>query len=573
MSKIETSKCEIGCMKNRITRRQVLKLVSGVILLPVACGRLSHNKENIPVANKYFVHGVASGDPDQNSVVIWTRVSEIEGDTQVGWRLATDASFNNVIKAGDFTTNANRDYTVKVLVDDLPAGTEFFYQFEVDSKDSVIGQTRTLPEGHIDSLVLALVTCSNFPFGYFNAYDAIANDESVDVVVHLGDYIYEYGVEGFGGDVGKRIGRNHLPSHEIITLDDYRQRHAQYKTDLGSIAMHARHPLIVMWDDHETANNPWMGGASNHQANEGSWQARRQASLQAYYEWLPVRDPVHEIDRQNYWRHYKFGDLASLITLESRHTGRSEQISLDKNLPNIHNKQQAQDFMRDIVGAENRNMLSKDMEEFLSKELKESVDAGRGWRIIGNPSVMAKTVSPNLQDPILDKLRKNLTGKRKSKIDKLALLGELGLPEDLDMWDGYPVAREKFYQIARDAGASDLLVVSGDSHSFWVNELYDSSSKSMGVELGATGISSPRSIMEALGADIMQRYDELNSAQNKEILWTDGRFRGFIRLEIDHQGAHADFITVSNVESSEYETKIIHSVDIEKKQDSLNYKN
>lgn len=560
-------------MRAKLTRRQLLKLTSTAILLPAACGHIPNHKSSSITAKEYFIHGVASGDPDQNSVVIWTRVSEIDRPIEVNWQLATDANFNNTLKKGSFKTDASRDYTIKVVVDSLPSGEKFFYKFDVNGKSSVTGRTQTLTKGHIDKLVFALATCANYPFGYFNAYDAIAKDESIDVVVHLGDYIYEYGVDGFGGDVGKRIGRNHMPSHEIITLNDYRQRHAQYKTDLGSIAMHARHPLIVMWDDHETANNPWMEGASNHQANEGSWQARRRASLQAYYEWLPVRDPVHDIDRQNYWRHYKFGNLASLITLESRHTGRSKQISLDKNLTNIHNKQQAQEFMHDIVGAQNRNMLSKDMEEFLSKELKESVDAGRGWRIIGNPSVMAKTVSPNLQDSILDKLRENLTGKRKNKIDKLALLGELGLPEDLDMWDGYPAARERFYQIANKAGASDLLVVSGDSHSFWANELYDDSNQSMGVELGATGISSPRSIMETLGADIMQRYDELNSAQNKEILWTDGRHRGFIRLEINHHGGHADFIAVSTVESREYETKIIHSVDIEKNQNSLKFEN
>lgn len=561
-------------MRRNFTRRQVLKLASGAMLFPVACARLPNFQKKIDSSlnKKPFVHGVASGDPDYTSVIIWTRVSQVKNPIQVKWQVATDINFNNTIDQGNYLTDANRDYTVKILLNGLSPGTKYYYKFEANGTHSVIGQTLTLAQGHIDKLVLALATCANYPFGNFNAYDAIAKDSSIDVVVHLGDYIYEYGVDGFGGDVGKRIGRNHLPNHETLTLDDYRQRHAQYKTDLGSLAMHARHPLIVMWDDHETANNPWMGGASNHQADEGSWQARRQASLQAYYEWLPVRDPIHDIDRQNYWRHYKFGDLASLITLESRHSGRSEQISLDKNLPNLHNQQQAQDFMHDVVGAQNRNMLSKDMEAFLSKELKESVDTGRGWRIIGNPSVMAKTVSPNLQDPILNKLRVNLTGKRKSKIDKLALLGELRLPEDLDMWDGYPAAREKFYQIAKDAGACDLLVVSGDSHSYWANELYDNANVSIGVELGATGISSPRSIMQELGANIMHRYDELNSAQNKEIIWTDGRHRGFIRLEINHQGAHADFITVSNVESIEYETKIIHSVDIEKNNGSLNYK-
>ena len=563
-------------MTKIITRRQVLTLVLTVMLFPVACSRLpnTQEKEPSPLFNEYFVHGIASGDPDQTSVVIWTRVSHVEGNVDVQWQLATDASFNSIVKKGRFQTSSSRDFTVKVIVDNLTTNGKYYYRFIANDVSSPVGQTRTLPVGHIDNLVLALATCANYPFGYFNAYDAIAKDSSIDMVVHMGDYIYEYGIDGFGGSEGKRIGRNHLPNHEILTLEDYRLRHAQYKTDKGSLAMHARHPLIVMWDDHETANNPWMEGASNHQPEEGDWQARRQASLQAYYEWLPVRDPVHEIDRQNYWRHYKFGDLASLITLESRHSGRSEQISLDKNLPHLHNKQQAQDFMHDVVGASNRNMLSKDMEAFLEKELKESVDAGRRWRIIGNPSVMAKSTSPPLNIPFFDQLKNELQhngqNKQQKKLAELIHLGELDIPADFDMWDGYPAARERFYQIAKEAGAQDLLVVSGDSHSYWANALYDADEKPMGVELGSTGISSPRSLMK-LGTQAMKKYDELNMAHNKEIVWADGRHRGYIRLEINQQGGHADFITVSNVESLEYETKIIHSVDIEKNGNSLKF--
>lgn len=557
-------------MNKKITRRQVLKLASAAILIPVGCTQLTNNKENFSTANNHFIHGVASGDPDQSSVVIWTRISHMESPSIVSWQMATDASFDEIIKKGKYQTDHKRDYTVKILVSELSPGTKYFYRFEVNNTWSVAGQTLTLADGHIDKLVLALATCANYPFGFFNSYDAIANDSSIDVVVHMGDYIYEYGIDGFGGETGKRIGRNHLPSHEIITLDDYRQRHAQYKTDNGSLTMHARHPLIVMWDDHETANNPWMGGASNHQEDEGDWQARKQASLQAYYEWLPVRDPVHEIDRQNYWRHYKFGDLASLITLESRHSGRSEQISLDKNLPNLHNEKQAQDFMTDIVGAADRNMLSQDMEAFLSTELKESVDAKRSWRIIGNPSVIAKSTSPKLNTSFFDQLKGKLKPKQQDKLAELIHLGQLDIPADLDMWDGYPAARERFYQIAKDTGAQDLLVVSGDSHSYWANELYDAKEKPMGVELGSTGISSPRSLMK-LGDEAMLHYDQLNMAHNKEIVWADGRHRGFIRLEINHNGGHADFIAVSNVESLEYKTKIIYSVDIEKTVNSLKF--
>ncbi|MFV1984878.1 MAG: alkaline phosphatase D family protein, partial [Thiohalomonadales bacterium] len=391
------------------------------------------------------------------------------------------------------------------------------------------------------------------------------------MVVHLGDYIYEHGPDAYAGETGKRLGRNHDPAHEIVSLDDYRKRHAQYKSDEGSLAMHARHPLIVIWDDHDSANNSWMGGARNHQSDEGSWQSRRSASVRAFFEWLPIRDPANVIDQVNYWRHYKFGNLVSLITLESRLTGRSQQISYDKNLPLLKTKQQAEEFLHSMVGNPKRTMLSKPMENFLSSEFEESIASSRRWRIIGSASVMAKSIDPNLDDDFFKQLEKQLTGDNLEMLEEHIHLGKLNLPADLDAWDGYPAAREKFYQLAKDKGVEDLLVISGDSHSYWVNELYDNDGQSMGVELGTTGITSPRSIM-SLGIEAMKRYDELNAANNKEIVWSDGSHRGFIKLNINHKMAHADFIAVSTVESQDYTTDIVYSVDIINSEGHLSYK-
>ena len=284
-------------MTSKITRRQALLGVSSTLLLPAACSTTiigSGGSSEI-----VFAHGIASGDPDQTSVVIWTRVSGFSDTVDVRWNVATDSDFRNIVRQGRFTTNANRDYTVKVVVDALDPGTDYFYQFAVNDAVSAAGRSRTLPVGHVENLTIAVVSCSNFSFGYFNGYEAIARDSGVDVVAHLGDYIYEHGPDGYGGETGPRIGRAHSPAHEIVSLADYRQRHAQYKTDPGSLAMHARHPLIVIWDDHETTNNPWMGGAENHQPDEGSWQARRAASMQAYYEWMPVRDPLAGVAPEN----------------------------------------------------------------------------------------------------------------------------------------------------------------------------------------------------------------------------------------------------------------------------------
>jgi alkaline phosphatase D len=474
------------------------------------------------------------------------------------------------VARGQYRTDASRDYTVKVIVDDLGPGQDYYYQFDVDGIQSPTGQTKTLPEGHVDRLVLAVATCSRYSFGFFNAYEVIANDPTVDVVLHLGDYIYEYGPEGYGGPTGRRIGRNHEPPHETVTLADYRQRHAQYKTDAGSKAMHARHPLIVIWDDHETANDPWMGGATNHQDGEGDWLTRRDASLQAFYEWLPVRYPRTGGTLEEYWRHYKFGDLASLITLESRHTGRSKQIDIADYLDDINNKADTQDFVNTVVGAPDRNILSGKTEQFLADEFAESVRANRRWRIIGNQSVMARRIAPDLNDPFFAALRNELDDSAIKMLDGATQLGSLGLPVDLDSWNGYPVARERFYQISKDAGARDLLVLAGDSHSYWQNELYDDSGESMGVELGATGITAPRGLLE-IGPEGLRRYDELKAAANTEVVWTDGRYRGFIRLEIDHDGARADFVTVTDVESRDYDTRIVRSIDIESRGGKLRY--
>jgi len=555
-------------MNRKFTRREALIGVSSTLLLPVACSQTGIGSD--AASDLVFLHGIASGDPDSTSIVIWTRVSNADGQTEVDWRVATDESFQNIVARGQYMTDANRDHTVKVVVDNLGPGEEYFYQFEVDGNQSPTGRTKTLPTGHVDELVLAVATCSRFSFGFFNAYEVIANDPSVDLVVHLGDYIYEYGPEGYGGPTGRRIGRNHEPPHETLTLADYRQRHAQYKTDLGSKAMHARHPLIVIWDDHETANDPWMGGATNHQDDEGNWITRRDASLQAFYEWLPIRDPQQGGAREEYWRHYKFGDLASLITLESRHTGRSEQIHIADYLDDINNRADTQKFIDTVVGAPDRSILSGKMKKFLAEELAESVRANRRWRIIGNQSVMARRIAPNLDDPFFATLRNDLDDSARKKLDSATELGSRALPTDLDSWNGYPVAREHFYQISKDAGARDLLVLSGDSHCYWQNELYDDAGESMGVELGSTGITAPRGLLE-LGPEGLRRYDELKAANNVEVVWTEGRYRGFIRLEIDHDGAHADFVTVTNVETRNYSTKIVRSVDIESSDETLRY--
>lgn len=552
----------------KFTRRQALAGLSAGAVLPAGCA--TGPRFGGAVATDRYRHGVASGDPRADSVVIWTRVSGLERATGVDWHVAEDPDMTRVIASGNVTASAERDFTVKAVVVGLQPGRTYYYQFVTSNTPSPIGRTRTLPVGPIDEVVLAVVSCSNYPFGYFNGYEAIADDPDVDLVVHLGDYIYEYNIDGYGGAQGRELGRMHEPQHEIITLDDYRTRHAQYKTDPGSQAMHAMHPLVHTWDDHETTNNSWSDGAENHQADEGAWSQRKANSLRAYYEWMPVREPGNGRGPAELWGHYRFGDLASLVTLESRITGRSEQISLQSHRDALSDPESAKRFYADIVGAPSRRMLSPEMEIFLESALSESVAAGRRWRIIGNQTIMAELLMPDIDDPTFLARSANVPDSLTPLLDNLKAIGKLGMPGNMDAWDGYPAARERLYRLAERAGARDLLVLTGDTHTFWQNRLFNAAGDAMGVELGTSAITSPRGFSQ-LGMDAMERFDELNADYNDSVVWTDGSARGYIRLALNQSSARADFIAIRNIASRDYRVERLRQVTIRPSDSSLAY--
>ena len=520
-----------------------------------------------PERSRLFSHGIASGDPTHDSVLLWTRVAAV-GAAEVGWELALDTDFTQIVQQGSMETSETRDHTVKVIASNLQPGQMYYYRFSMDGVVSEPGRTRTLPTGSLERLGIAIASCSNFPFGYFNAYEVIANDTDIDFVLHLGDYHYEYGAGGWGGDEGAGIGRAHSPGHEIVSLEDYRERHAQYKTDTGSRLMHAAHPFICAWDDHESTNNPWLGGAQNHQPDtEGEWRARRDASLQAYFEWMPVRDPEAGRSRAELWRHFSFGDLASLTTLETRHTGRSEQIDYSDHLESIDNESDRDRFMRDILGDSSRSMLSSDMESFLASSLAKSLSDSQPWRLIGNQIPIARTHVPD----VANRLEQEAGRRYEALPDSHRLfsrLGQLDLPIYLDTWDGYPAARERFYEQCLTAGAGDLIVLTGDSHAFWANELFNDSGRRMGVELGTAGITSPGDF-EDYGQEGAAAFDRLVAEHNREVTWTDCTHRGFVKLVLTPDSANADYIVVDNVRSRQYGSSILRSVDIVKRDGSV----
>ena len=547
-----------------VNRRQV---VVGLLGLPVALLTLPGGLQ--AAGQSYFIHGVASGDPTHDSVVLWTRI-EADQPVDVAWELAQDEGFRKIVRQGVFSTNLHRDYTVKVVADQLKQGTAYFYRFTHNGVRSVTGRTRTMPTGSLNRLCIALVSCSNYPFGYFNGYAAIASDEAVEYVLHTGDYIYEYAADGWGGTTARQIGREHKPANEIVSLSDYRQRHAQYKRDAGSLAMHAAKPLLALWDDHESANNPWSGGAQNHQANEGVWAHRRSASLRAYYEWMPIRDPAPGQDPASLWRNYVFGDLASLITMETRHTARAKQINYSDHMASIKTQEDARRFEREVLGAPDRLMISAQMAEFVTSALQSSLKSQQPWRLIGNaipmakirvPDVSAQGISMPVSESVVPGAQADLVWK-----------GKYNLPFYLDTWDGYPWAREAFFDLCRNAGAADLLVLTGDSHSFWANELQDDNSRKMGIEIGTAGISSPGDFLESgFDKDTALQLDQLFAQQNKEVRWTDNFHQGYVRIEFNRESAQATYLAVSTVLEPEYTVSTVRSEIIRHQNGSLAY--
>jgi len=544
---------------------------------------LAHDAPGNPV----FRHGVASGDPTATSVVLWTHVTATD-EVSVEWELSDSLDFTTIFRSGAVTTGPERDHTVKLLADGLAPGGTWYYRFRASGATSPVGRARTLPEGRLDRLGIALASCSNYAFGFFNAYDAIAADPDVDFVLHTGDYLYEYGADGWGSAVAARIGRVHEPANEIVSLSDYRTRHAQYKSDAGSQAMLAAHTLLACWDDHESANNPWTGGAQNHQADkEGDWKARRAASVRAYFEWMPVREPEwlegsRSKTRMQFWRSYRFGDLATLATLETRHTARAEQIDYVEWYPKINSQADADAFQRDVLGKPGRRMISPECEADLAESLARSVTDGQPWRLIGNAINIAKMPIPDLVARGILPEPKVVTGSD-GKVDvaktlesqpgaDLAWKGKWNLPFYTDTWDGYPWAREQLYALSRKAGASDLIFLTGDSHSFWANRLADAQGRPAGVEIGTAGITSPGDFIETgFSPRAAEGLDRALAEHIDEVVWTDNMHQGYTRIRLGRDHGDVEYIAMSTVRSRDYFTSVVKRLPLVRKQGVVSF--
>lgn len=540
---------------NGISRRTIL--TTG--LLGGAAASCTRKPEMTPLtspseaAGGIFAHGVASGDPARDSVVLWTRVTtDATEPFPVVWEMAADKDFTDARGKGEAIASAASDWTVKAVAYDLSPGETYYYRFRVGDAYSPTGRTRTLPTGPIDKARFAVISCSNFPFGFFNVYDLISRQEGIEAIVHLGDYIYEYGGDGYGGEMGAKLGRPHDPAHECVTLDDYRRRHAQYKADAASQAVHAAHPLIAIWDDHETSNNSWKDGAENHDpASEGDWQTRKRAALQAYYEWLPIREPEPGRAREAIFRAFSYGDLLTLTALETRLMARAQQFEYSDVVPTLKTPEDIERFRNDILWDPSREMMGAAQSEFVAKTLKDSVASGQPWQLIANQVIMAEVIAPDLRPHVTEEDIVELE-KQWSSARAFVQSSGLGLPTNFDAWDGYPAARERFYDIVEEAGSNGLVVVTGDTHTWWANDLEKRDGSPVGVELGTHSVTSPspyrKSFLGGKGAE----YALLTNKENKSVRYLSGEDHGFIDLEFRRDGAHAKFMAVDTIESPSY---------------------
>jgi phosphodiesterase/alkaline phosphatase D-like protein len=506
-------------------------------------------------ADALFAHGVASGDPASDSVVLWTRVSPSGVDAMpVRWEIAQDAEFASVAAEGEATARYESDFTVKAVADGLRPGARYFYRFSVGDARSPVGRTRTLPSGSVAAAKFAVVSCSNYPFGYFNVYDLIARRDDLNAVIHLGDYIYEYGVDGYGGEAGKALGRDHAPPHEIVTLADYRMRHAQYKADPASRAMHAAHPLIAIWDDHETADNSFAAGANNHDPmTEGSWEERKRNALQAYYEWMPIREPVAAMPREAIFRAFTFGDLLTLTALETRLMSRAAPIEYNDVVPGLiaGGPEAVAKFRDETLWQKSRELLGRAQTKFLYETLRASTERGEPWRLIANQVIMAKVTAPDLEPRLTEEDIAELE-RQWDQARAFVKFSTLGLPTNLDAWDGYPAARERFYRAAREAKAGGLVVVTGDTHTWWANDLVAKDGAHMGVELGAHSVTSPSPYRKEFLGGKGAEYALLTGQVNDDVRYISGEDHGYIALDVGRDEIRAAFIAVDTIEAPTY---------------------
>ncbi|KRI53250.1 alkaline phosphatase D family protein [Acinetobacter pittii] len=561
-------------MSEKISRRELIQkslFGFGALSLPVAfTGCNDGSDEEGSETQADFLHGVASGDPLQDRVILWTRLTplDLNARLRVTWEIATDDQFKQNLKTGTVETTKTDDFTVKVDATGLQAGTTYFYRFRFGSKVSPVGQTKTLPVT-TNKVSFAVCSCSNYPAGYFYVYREMAK-QNVDVVIHLGDYIYEYGADGYATEDAAKLGRT-LPSDnnkEIIKVDDYRKRYALYRQDKDLQAVHQRHPFIVIWDDHELANDTWREGAENHQSNEGPFLERKLAALQAYFEWMPIR-PVSNTDHLNIYRQFDFGSLVQLTMLDTRIIARDKQLEYTDYM--IASGLDAQKFQADLTDPK-RTLMGYTQRDWLVDKLKQSTAT---WNVIGQQVLMSKMWIPaellaslgqitsggtspdtlakmtaQITELVTLKLRleqgdPTLTVQEKARVTTL-------VPYNLDAWDGYYAEREFVYDKLAEFNKK-IIVLAGDTHNAWTSYLYSQKGEYVGVELATSSVSSP-GLEKYLSIPLaqLQQFEFAFTTLIDELAYCNLNQRGYLMVTVDDKQVLSDWIFVDSIKNAEY---------------------
>jgi alkaline phosphatase D len=520
---------------------------SGVSLS--ACGGGSGGGGASGGAGTPFVHGVASGDPLSDRVILWTRITVASpGTLNLRWEVASDANFGVIVARGTATTGPTQDYTVKVDATGLQPASVYYYRFYFGAEPSPTGRTKTLPVGNVSQVRLAVLSCSNFPAGYFNVCAEVAKRTDIDAALHLGDYIYEYGLTGFASQLAIATDRQSQPPHETLTLDDYRRRHAQYRSDADLAALHAKMPVIAVWDDHDLANNAWSGGASNHDpATEGSFAARRAAAVQAYHEWLPTRlpDPANPL---KIYRSFDFGTLASLHMLDTRLIARDQQVTLAQ-------------YLDGAAASPSRQLLGTEQSDWLSARMAAS---SATWQVLGQQVLMARMEIPLTvataftSQTLAEFLLAQSTPEALRSDSQRSLLTQRRVPYNLDAWDGYPAARESVLAMARSLG-KNLVSLAGDTHNAWASNLTDAAGQRVGVEFATASISSPgfELVLPLISSAVLS---DAFPKMVKDLRYAETSKRGYLVLTLTPAEARGDWIEISTVFSRSYSARTAMSL-------------
>ncbi|MGR0304902.1 alkaline phosphatase D family protein [Acinetobacter beijerinckii] len=566
-------------MTVKISRRELIqKSLFGFGALSLSAGFTGCNDSSDQETARLqvnFEHGVASGDPLQDRVILWTRLTPNDSSArlQVTWEIALDQQFKQVVNANKVITAAAQDFTVKVDATGLKPNQSYFFRFIFGDKISPIGQTKTLPTS-TSKVSFAVCSCSNYPAGYFYVYREMAK-QNVDVVIHLGDYIYEYGADGYAAEDAVKLGRSLAADNnkEIIKLDDYRKRYALYRKDKDLQALHHRHPFIVIWDDHELANDAWREGAENHTEetpnakNEGKFSERKLVALQAYFEWMPIRP----VDNQHIkiYRQFDFGNLVQLTMLDTRIIARDEQLGY-ANYMTVNGLDIAK-FQADLTNPA-RTLMGYTQRDWLIGKLQQST---ANWNVLGQQILMTKMLVPaelllalaeitagNPSEATLSKMNAQITELvtlkiRLQKGDPTLTLQEKArvltvAPYNLDAWDGYFAEREILYGTLAQL-KKKVVVLAGDTHNAWSSNLYSKDGAFVGVELATSSVSSP-GLEKYLDIPLaqLQQFEFALTTLIDELSYCNLNQRGYLIVQFDETQVQSQWVFVDSIKKPEY---------------------